>query len=81
VTVTVNDRVVYQSDNPAGRGYAPDADTVRLDLAKGRNRILVLSRQGIGSWCFSVQLARLAPSALASRPATGTTVKAPRVDR
>ena len=67
--VTVNEQSVYQSDNPAGRGYSPDTDTVRLTLTKGRNRILVVSRQGIGPWCFSVQIAGLSSSSIASRSA------------
>ena len=40
--VTVNEQPVYQYNNTAGRGYAPDTDLVRLDAGKGRNRILVV---------------------------------------
>ena len=54
---------VYQYNNSAGRGYAPDTDLVRVELAKGRNRILVVCRQGIGPWCFGLQIARVAPRA------------------
>jgi putative heme-binding domain-containing protein len=59
--VTVNEKPVYAYNNVAGRAYAPGTDLVRLDLTKGRNRILVLSRQGVGPWCFSLQIARVAP--------------------
>jgi putative heme-binding domain-containing protein len=60
--VTVNELPVYQFSDFAGRAYVPDADLVRINLVKGRNRILVLSRQGIGAWCFGIQIAFLAPS-------------------
>jgi putative heme-binding domain-containing protein len=56
--VTVNEQVVWNDSQPAGRAYAPDTDLVRFRLARGRNRILVLSRQGIGRWAFGVQVAR-----------------------
>jgi len=54
--VTVNEKLVYQYTSIAGRAYSPDSDTVRFNLTRGRNRILVVSRQGIGPWCFGVQL-------------------------
>ena len=56
--VTVNERVVLDARHPEGRPYSADADLVRFPLAKGRNRILVLTRQGIGRWAFGVQVAR-----------------------
>jgi putative heme-binding domain-containing protein len=56
--VTVNEKLVYNFSNPAGREYAPETELVRFRLARGRNRILVLSRQGAGRWSFGVQLAR-----------------------
>ncbi len=56
--VTVNEKVVYDYTNPAGRAYAVDTDLVKFPLPKGRNRILVISRQGIGRWGFGVQLAK-----------------------
>jgi putative membrane-bound dehydrogenase-like protein len=58
--VTVNEKPVYHYNNAAGRGYAPGTDVVRLELAKGRNRILVACRQGIGPWCFGLQIALVA---------------------
>jgi putative heme-binding domain-containing protein len=57
--VTVNEKRVYHYNNAAGRGYAPGSDVVRFELEKGRNRILVLCRQGIGPWCFGLQIARV----------------------
>jgi putative heme-binding domain-containing protein len=62
MSVTVNEKPVYQYTNTAGRAYVPDADVVRFDLVKGRNRVLVVSRQGIGAWCFGVQITLLAQS-------------------
>ena len=62
--VTVNEQIVYQYNNFAGRAYAPGTDLVRVALAKGRNRILVVCRQGIGPWCFGLQIARVAPAPL-----------------
>ncbi len=56
--VTVNEKIVYEFSSLAGRSSAPDADLVRFHLARGRNRILVVSRQGIGRWGFGVQIAR-----------------------
>ena len=55
--------------NSAGRAYVPDGDLVRFNVIKGRNRILVVSRQGIGAWCFGFQIASLPSSAgVASQP-------------
>jgi putative heme-binding domain-containing protein len=59
--VTVNEKPVYQFGDGAGRAYGPDTDLIRFPLARGRNRILVVSRQGIGRWCFGIQVA-LSPS-------------------
>ncbi len=56
--VTVNEQVVANDAGVAGRPDAPNADLVRFRLARGRNRILVQSRQGIGPWSFGVQVAR-----------------------
>jgi len=67
--VTVNEKPVYQYSNTAGRAYAPDTDIARLDLVKGRNRILVLSRQGIGAWSLGLQIAQLEPRFGARQPA------------
>jgi putative membrane-bound dehydrogenase-like protein len=57
--VTVNEKLVHEYTEPGGRAFEADADCVRVELVQGRNRILVLSRQGIGAWCFSVQVGRL----------------------
>ncbi|MBV8557877.1 MAG: HEAT repeat domain-containing protein, partial [Planctomycetaceae bacterium] len=68
IRVTINETMVYQYDNFAGRPYAPDSDLVRVELKKGVNRVLVSSRQGIGTWSFSVQV---------SEPSTGRIVAKP----
>lgn len=67
--VTVNETPVYQYNNIAGRGFASDTDLVKLELAKGRNRILVVCRQGIGPWCFGLKIAQVAPRAGVRGPA------------
>jgi putative heme-binding domain-containing protein len=67
--VTVNEQHVYRHEAVAGRPFAPDADTVRIKLTKGKNRILVVSRQGIGPWCFAVQVALFSPSSGGRSPA------------
>jgi putative heme-binding domain-containing protein len=67
--VTVNEELVYRYEDPAGRRYSPETDTARLSLRKGRNRILVMSRQGVGPWCFGVQVARLSHQPGGSSPA------------
>ena len=56
--VTVNEEVVYDYTNSAGRAYAVDTDLVKFPVPKGRNRLLVVSRQGIGRWGFGVQFAK-----------------------
>ena len=57
ITVTANGSVAFHSDHQSGRAYSPDSDTVRLVLKKGMNRIVIRTRQGIGVWSFSLQLA------------------------
>jgi putative heme-binding domain-containing protein len=66
--VTVNEQLVYQYENPAGRSYSPGSDSVRVNLNQGRNRILVISRQGIGPWNFGVQVASLLQRLRGPRP-------------
>jgi putative heme-binding domain-containing protein len=73
ITIDVNGQTVFHGDHSAGRAYAPDSDTVPIALQKGRNRILVRSRQGIGRWSFSVQISQPRddePLPPASRPST-----------
>jgi putative heme-binding domain-containing protein len=63
--------VAYNYQNAAGRPYGHDSDHVSLPLKKGKNRLLVVTRQGIGSWSFSVQIAEPTEFAIAARsPAT-----------
>jgi putative membrane-bound dehydrogenase-like protein len=54
--ITVNEQVVFRYVNFAGRAYEPDSDLVPIRLQKGKNRLLVMSRQGIGVWSFGVQV-------------------------
>ena len=69
--VTVNGQVVFNYNDFAGRAYRPDSDLVRVALKAGRNRVLVVSRQGIGVWSFGIQVSQPLPPALASRLSTG----------
>lgn len=70
VTITVNEQTVHSYRNFAGRPYSADSDLVRVDLKKGKNRVLVVSRQGIGTWSFGVQVSEPSANLLASRAAT-----------
>jgi putative membrane-bound dehydrogenase-like protein len=67
--VTLNERVVYNTHFGAGREYAPKSDGVRVVLKPGQNRLLVMSRQGIGTWTFSIQASDPAVPLLAAAPA------------
>ncbi len=58
LAVTVNERLVPIDNGQDTRTYAPDANLVRIQLARGRNRILVQSRHASGRWSFGVQIAR-----------------------
>jgi len=69
LVVTVNEKLAHQYVDAGGRAFEADSDCVKTELVQGRNRVLVLSRQGIGAWCFSVQLARSGPPAAAMRAA------------
>jgi putative heme-binding domain-containing protein len=73
ITVAANGSVVFHADHQSGRAYSPDSDTVRLVLKKGINRIVVRTRQGIGVWSFSLQLA--GGSDVSSTPGSGSTVR------
>jgi putative heme-binding domain-containing protein len=66
--VLVNGQKAYEYTNFAGRPYEPTTDRVAVNLRKGTNRILVLSRQGIGAWSFSLQLAEPSEALFATRP-------------
>jgi putative membrane-bound dehydrogenase-like protein len=54
--VTLNNRIVFNKAMFEGLPDSPETDRARIKLAKGRNRVLVQTRQGIGSWGFSVQV-------------------------
>lgn len=71
VKVTVNEHKAFEYANFAGREYRPDSDLVRIKLLKGKNRILVMSRQGVGVWSFSVQVSE--PSTTSIVMARGAT--------
>jgi putative heme-binding domain-containing protein len=68
IAVTLNEQVVFDYYNFAGRAYIPDSDLVRVALKKGANRLLVRSRQGIGTWSFGVQVSDPSMTSLATRP-------------
>ncbi|GAC1467639.1 MAG: hypothetical protein NVSMB9_09440 [Isosphaeraceae bacterium] len=62
--VTVNERMAHSIDLLSGRAYQPDTDLIRVPLKKGKNRLLLLTRQGIGAWSFSAQLSEPLPFAI-----------------
>ncbi|MDB5349990.1 MAG: putative heme-binding protein [Planctomycetota bacterium] len=66
--VTLNEQVILNYSNFAGRPYSPDSDRLRVVLRKGKNRLLIRSRQGIGSWSFGVQVSDPAETLFATRP-------------
>jgi putative heme-binding domain-containing protein len=68
ITVALDEKVVLQYQNYAGRPYAPDSHLVRIDLKKGKNRLLVSTRQGIGVWSFSVQVSEPSEALFAATP-------------
>jgi putative heme-binding domain-containing protein len=70
VTVTVNERAAFNADLLGGWPYRPESDLVRVTLQKGNNRILVLTRQGVGSWSFGVQVSEPPSVVLAGRSKT-----------
>ena len=54
LVVTLNEAKIHSYRNFFGRAFSTESDLVRVNLKKGTNRILVQSRQGIGSWSFSI---------------------------
>jgi hypothetical protein len=73
--VTLNETTVYEFGGVDGRAYAPDSEVVRANLLKGRNRILVFSRQVPGKWSYSVQVALLATGKRDEKAAVATSRK------
>ena len=53
--VTVNERMVLDGRQSAG---SSDGELVRFRLVRGRNRILIETREGLGRWSFAAQIAR-----------------------
>ena len=66
IFITVNNQPVWNYGNFAGRAFSIDSDLVRVSLKKGRNRILVRTRQGIGPWCFGLQVSESSSASLAA---------------
>jgi hypothetical protein len=71
VTVAINEKTVYQIPD-LGDQSAAVPDVARCELMKGRNRILVLSRQGADPWFYRIQIAPLGPP---QEPAVATAKK------
>ncbi len=68
LAIAINEELVYNHSDFGGRPYAPDTDVLRLNVKKGKNRILVKSRQGIGVWSFSIQVGQ--PAQVRTAPTT-----------
>lgn len=66
INVTLNEKFIHSYYNFSGRSYAVDSGTAKVRLEKGRNRLLVQTRQGIGTWSFSVQVSE--PIVAPARP-------------
>ena len=73
LVITVNEKTVYQSSAVPDRAGTPAPEVARCDLMRGRNRILVLSRQGAGPWFYSIQVAPVAAAQM--KPAVASTRK------
>jgi putative heme-binding domain-containing protein len=67
MTITLNEVPVHSLAS-GGRAFAPDSDLVRVRLAKGINRLLLKTRQGIGNWTFSVAVSEASEPLFAARP-------------
>jgi len=70
--VTVNEKPVFQYVNFAGRPYEPESDLIPITLRKGRNRILLMTRQGIGQWSFGLRLSTPTDLVIANKSAAST---------
>jgi putative heme-binding domain-containing protein len=69
ISVWVNSRLVHHADHAAGRPHSPVSDFLNIPLEKGVNTILVRSRQGIGTWSFSLQISDQTGSPILPTPA------------
>ena len=67
ILISVNDQPVLNVDSFGGRPYASDSDLARFPLKKGMNRILVRTRQGIGAWCFGLQVSEASTTEIAGQ--------------
>jgi putative heme-binding domain-containing protein len=72
ILVTVNDQPLLNHNNAIGRPYATDSDVVRFPLKKGKNTILIMSRQGIGTWSFGVLISEPSRAGIAVQASTVT---------
>ena len=68
LVATLNENWILDYNNLAGRPFVADSNRVRVQLKQGKNRLLVRTRQGIGSWQFSVQVSEPSESLFATRP-------------
>jgi HEAT repeat protein/glucose/arabinose dehydrogenase len=73
LVVSVNDKTVYPLPGAEDRSATPVSEVVRCELTQGLNRILVLSRQGVGPWFYSIQVAPLGVAH--DKPAVASTRK------
>ena len=64
IQISVNHQAVLNYTNSVGRPYSPESNVVRFSLQRGVNRILVRSRQGIGTWSFSLSISDPTSAAL-----------------
>jgi putative heme-binding domain-containing protein len=67
IQVTVNNQGVLNQSHFAGRPYATDSDVARITLKKGVNRVLVRSRQGVGTWSFGLLISEPSSTLLAGQ--------------
>jgi putative heme-binding domain-containing protein len=72
IVMTLNEVAVHTYRDFAGRAYSPDSDLVPVALKKGKNRLLVQTRQGIGAWSFSVQVSEPDSVAVAGKSRVAT---------
>ena len=70
VVVTLNEQFVHVYQNFAGRRCEADSDLVRIHLNKGKNRLLVQTRQGVGVWSFGVQVSEPTKLDLSAKTST-----------
>lgn len=75
VIVALNEKIVHVYQNLAGRRFEIDSDIVRVHLKRGKNRLLLQSRQGVGLWSFAVQVSEPTDYNLAGRSSTAADLR------